>query len=133
MESSETRNFIRLQHALMTVGSEYLRNLFKEKWSLVDLSPPPWNDNERLSGHILTTLLAGTSLLKNSKSHQKELLARGQLQLWDIPLIIHTLKAINPKIPKGRLLEKDIQALDSLKTLRNQLAHAPSQKVSPSP
>ncbi|KAG4071231.1 hypothetical protein HA402_008966 [Bradysia odoriphaga] len=74
---------------------------------------------------------AGKSIFQKSKSIQKSALKTGNINRWDLPLIIDAIKCLEMYASAGKrfIVADEHKNLDNLKSIRNQLSHQPTTEV----
>ena len=107
-----TLNFFRLQSLLNDVASAFLRRSFINLWATE--TQTAWANTPQDGQKLITGL--GQGLYTKCRKIQKRILAEGNCETWDMPLLADILKLFKRSgIPPWKL--------DGLKEVRNQIAH----------
>lgn len=122
------QNFLSLHYIVSKIASDVLRDMFCEKWRSIYHSE--WTNVEETGKLFIEG--AGKSTFYSSKKIQKNLLKTGNINAWDLPLIIQSIKCLEnfANSFKSADVADEHKKLDNLKEIRNQLAHQPTTEVS---
>jgi len=104
------RNYIRLQYLLNTTTSGMLREQFQDKWKIQyksDWESLPENGTKFISG-------LGQALHKRAGRFQRKLLESGDLQKWDILLLVDALECLD---------KNSRSKLEPIRKIRNIISH----------
>lgn len=121
------QNFLTLQFVIIKIASDVLRVKFCEKWKSIFNSE--WTNGEETAKLFIEG--AGKNIFYSSKRIQKDLLKSGNINAWDLPLIIQSIKCLEnyANSRKGADVADEHKKLDDLKAIRNQLSHQPTTEV----
>lgn len=121
------QNFLSLHYAVFQIASDVLRQKFSEKWK--NIYDAEWENLEENGKRFIEG--PGKNIFFSSKKIQKSLLKTGNLQAWDLPLIIQCIKCLEnfAKSCKKADIVYEHKKLDDLKEIRNQLSHQPTTEV----
>lgn len=119
------QNFLRMQYIILKIAADVLRVKFREKWK--SIFNTEWTNVER-NGKLFIEG-AGKNVFASSKKIQRDLLKSGNIDTWDLPLIIQSIKSLEKFSYKNVDIADEHKRLDNLKEIRNQLSHQPTTEV----
>lgn len=111
------QNFLSLHYVVFKISTDVLRKKFYEKWESVFHTE--WT-NTKENGKLFIEGV-GKNVFSSSKKIQKDLLKSGNTNLWDLPLIIQSIKCLD--------YANEYKKLDDLKQIRNHLSHQPTTEM----
>lgn len=111
----DIRNYMRLQNVLSSVALPSLRQLFCDAWR--NKYQSEWKDSKENGSKLVTDF--GRNIFKPSHNIQRKMLQSGEIEKWDLPLVINVLQAF----PKEFLKVQKKKPFDTLKDIRNKLSH----------
>lgn len=110
------QNYMRLQNLLNYIALPLLRKEFTDKWK--NKHQREWINSETQGTEFINN--DGATLYKEARKIQKNILKTGDIQKWDVPLMIDALKCFKSKSASNQEQHK---SFNNLKEVRNQLAH----------
>ncbi|KAG4066402.1 hypothetical protein HA402_007038 [Bradysia odoriphaga] len=115
------QNYLRLQHLLNYIALPLLQSIFVDKWKSHYQSE--WKNSKEQGMEFINNI--GSALFKDARKIQKNLLKTGDIQKWDVPLMIEALKCFNKTTKtKSELGSKEqLKGFNKLVEVRNQLSH----------
>lgn len=123
MEKGPVQNYTRLQNLLNYVALPLLRKIFVKKWKAK--YQREWINSETQGTEFISDI--GSILFKDARKIQRKLLKTGDIQKWDVPLMIEALKCfkkqIKSKTETNSSLKEQIKSFNSLIEIRNKLSH----------
>lgn len=117
------QNFLSLHYVVIKIASDVLRVKFREKWNSIFNSE--WTNVEENGKEFIEG--AGKAIFRTSKNIQRSALKTGNINLWDLPLIIDAIKCLENYASAG--VTDEHKHLDNLKSIRNQLSHQPTNEI----
>jgi len=120
-------NYIKLQHLINTTASNCLRQMFIREWKQSMKSD--WQNLPCNGRQFISSCQAASGLYHNCRKIQKDLLASGNVDRWDIPLLANSIKLFPSSSPTMTARERD-KGLDTLKEQRNKLSHLGNTQIS---
>lgn len=127
MESKEDKNikniqnFLTLHYVISNIASDALREKFREKWQSMFQSE--WENKAENGKSFIDGV--GKKVFRSSKRIQQNLLKSGNINTWDLPLIIESIKCL--EVDRTSNVDKK---LHELREIRNQISHQPTTEVS---
>lgn len=114
------QNYMRLQHLLNYIALPLLRTAFINNWKTT--SRNEWTNSEISGAELISDI--GANLFKTVGKMQKELLKSGDIEKWDLPLVIDALKCL-PDLSETTTIsiKEQHNSFYILKQVRNQLSH----------
>lgn len=116
------QNYMRLQNLLNYHALPLLRKLFVNNWKTK--YQREWINSETQATEFISDI--GAILFKDARKIQKNLLKTGDLQKWDVPLMIDALKCFHKptsKIESKICLKDQLKSFNHLIEVRNRLSH----------
>lgn len=110
------QNYMRLQSLMNNVALPLLRKIFIDNWK--SKYQCEWINSETQGTEFISNV--GANLFKDARKIQKQLLKTGDIQKWDVPLLIDALKCFKSKTKSSQEQNK---SFNNLKEVRNQLSH----------
>lgn len=122
------QNFLSLHYIIHKIASEILREKFCEKWRSIYKSE--WTNSAANGKSFIDGV--GKKIFFSSKKIQMNLLKSGNIDTWDLPLLIQCIKCLEncTNSNKTAAVADEHKKLDNLKDIRNQLSHQPTTEVS---
>ncbi len=107
------QNYMRLQHLLNYVALPLLKKTFTEQWKRK--YEREWKNSAEQGTEFIADV--GAALFKDARKIQKQLLKAGDIDKWDVPLMIDALKCFN------KSSKEQLKSFNKLIEVRNQLSH----------
>lgn len=117
------QNYLRLQHLLNYIALPQLQTIFVEKWKTNYQSE--WKNSNAQGMEFVSNV--GSFLFKDARKIQKNLLKTGDIQKWDVPLMIEAIKCFNKvtktKSESDKCFKEQLKGFNKLVEVRNKLSH----------
>lgn len=110
------QNYMRLQNLLNYIALPLLRKTFINEWK--NKHQRDWSNSEAQGAEFISDI--GATVFKEAQKIQKKLWETGDIQKWDVPLMIDALKCFKSK---SRSSHEQLKSFNNLKEIRNQLSH----------
>lgn len=114
--SLDVQNYMRLQNLLNNIALPLLRKIFIDNWKT--RYQREWINSEEQGTEFVNDI--GSTLFRDALKIQKKLLKTGDIQKWDVPLMIDALKCFKTKTKSSQEQHKHFNIL---KDARNELSH----------
>lgn len=112
----DVQNYMRLQNLLNSVALPLLRKIFIDNWKTI--FQRDWMNSEEQGTEFVRDF--GSTLFRDARKIQKNVLKTGDIQKWDVPLMIDALKCFKAK---AKFSQEQHKSFNILKEVRNELSH----------